>query len=64
MDADTLLSGGVGPDVSAKLRQAGIPGIRYLDAGSRGTGQGTSNYVVFDDALIELLKRNGVPIGK
>lgn len=49
---------------AADLYKAGIPGIRYLDAGSRGTGQGTSNYVVFDDALIELLKRNGVPIGK
>lgn len=64
MDANTVLTGGIGPEVSARLRQAGIPGIRYLDAGSRGTGQGTSNYVVFDDALIELLKRNGVPIGK
>ena len=49
---------------SSELSKIGIPGIRYLDAGSRGTGQGTSNYVVFDDALIELLKRNGVPIGK
>ena len=29
------------------LRQQGIPGIRYLDAGSRGTGQGTRNFVVF-----------------
>jgi hypothetical protein len=29
------------------FRQAGIPGIRYLDGGSRGTGQGTSNFVVF-----------------
>lgn len=64
MDADTLLSGGVGPDVSAKLRQAGIPGIRYLDAGSRGAGQGTHNYVVFDDALIDILTRNGIPVKK
>lgn len=64
MDADTVLSGGIGPEVSAKLRELGIPGIRYLDAGSRGAGQGSFNYVVFDDKLIELLKRNGVPIGK
>ncbi len=49
---------------AADLYKAGIPGIRYLDAGSRGAGKGTSNYVVFDDALIELLKRHGVPIGK
>ncbi len=45
------------------MRQASIPGIRYLDAGSRGAGAGTHNYVVFDDALIELLKRNGEAIG-
>ena len=33
------------------LRQSGIPGIRYLDGGSRGAGAGTSNYVVFDDRI-------------
>lgn len=56
----------LGRDASAseKLRKAGIPGIRYLDAGSRGAGQGSSNYVVFDDNLIDILTRNGVPIGK
>jgi hypothetical protein len=32
---------------SQKLREAGIPGIRYLDQGSRGSGQGTRNFVVF-----------------
>lgn len=64
MDADTVLSGGIGPEVSAKLRELGIPGIRYLDAGSRGAGQGTSNYVVFDDALIDILTRNGIPVKK
>lgn len=47
---------------AADLYKAGIPGIRYLDAGSRGAGQGSSNYVVFDDKLIDLLTRNGVPI--
>ncbi len=45
------------------MRDAGIPGVRYLDALSRGNG-GTSNYVVFDDALIEILTRNGVPVKK
>lgn len=106
---------------SKALKDAGIPGIRYLDAGSRATsggelldvfqdaagkwrskvkvtnrgGQGfmaptdsvttsmpfdsadaarnwaqdkinagTANYVVFDDAIIELLKRNGIDIPK
>ena len=48
-----------------RLREAGIPGIRYLDQGSRTAGEGSSNYVVFDDALIDILKKysNGSPLG-
>lgn len=45
--------------VSAMLPGIGVPGIRYLDQGSRGAGQGTSNYVVFpgmEDAL-KILER-------
>lgn len=44
------------------LRQQGIPGIRYLDGGSRGVGQGTSNFVVFpgEESLLRILERNGV----
>jgi hypothetical protein len=47
------------------IREAGIPGIRYLDQGSRTAGEGSSNYVVFDDALIDILKKysNGSPLG-
>ena len=43
------------------MRQAGVPGIRYLDQGSRGTGEGTSNFVVFpgNEDLLTILKRNG-----
>lgn len=41
---------------SHQFRNAGIPGIRYLDQGSRQTG-GTSNYVVFDDSLIDILNK-------
>lgn len=46
---------------SQRLRQAGIPGIRYLDAGSRGAGQGTSNFVVFpgEEDLLRILSVNG-----
>jgi hypothetical protein len=29
------------------LREAGVPGVRYLDQGSRGAGDGTRNIVVF-----------------
>jgi hypothetical protein len=53
------------PQVAAqRLREAGIPGIRYLDQGSRGQGQGTSNFVVFpgEEELLRILERNGVPI--
>jgi len=39
------------------LLNAGIPGVRYLDQGSRGAGQGTRNYVVFDDSIIDILNR-------
>ena len=48
------------------LRAAGIPGLRYLDGGSRGAGQGSSNYVVFpgNEGLLSILERNGAPIGK
>ena len=44
-----------------KIKQQGIPGIRYLDGGSRGTGQGTSNFVVFpgNEGLLKILERNG-----
>lgn len=39
------------------LKTAGIKGIKYLDAGSRGKGDGTRNYVVFDDKLVNVKRR-------
>jgi hypothetical protein len=59
--AQDFLGSGLGRDVSEQLRQQGIPGIRYLDAGSRGQGQGSSNYVVFpgNENLLTILERNG-----
>lgn len=39
------------------LRNNGVPGIRYLDAGSRSTKKGTRNFVVFDDSIVKILKR-------
>jgi hypothetical protein len=46
------------------LRARGIPGIRYLDGGSRGAGQGSSNFVVFpgNEGLLSILERNGQPL--
>ena len=42
------------------LRAKGIPGIKYLDAGSRTAGDGSRNYVVFDENLISIVKKYGV----
>jgi hypothetical protein len=47
--------------VSRDLRDIGIPGIRYLDAGSRGKdGTGTRNFVVFpgEEKKVKILKRD------
>lgn len=49
---------------SDAMRQAGIPGIKYLDAGSRGQGgSGTRNFVVFpgEEKKVRILERNGQP---
>lgn len=51
------------PPVSELLKAQGIPGIRYLDGGSRTAGTGTSNFVLFDDQLPRILERNGQPTG-
>jgi hypothetical protein len=42
------------------LKQAGIPGIKYLDAGSRSAGDGSRNYVVFDPKIIEIVRKYGI----
>jgi len=42
------------------FRQAGLPGVRYLDAGSRGQGgSGTRNFVVFpgEEKKVRILER-------
>ena len=65
-DLYKAISGGSGVEDlrasgAAELAKQGIPGIRYLDAGSRGQGQGTSNYVVFpgEENMLRILERNG-----
>lgn len=45
---------------SQALNAQGIPGIRYLDSGSRTDGVGTSNYVAFDPATIEIMRKYGL----
>ncbi|HUU25578.1 MAG TPA: hypothetical protein VMW68_08470, partial [Methyloceanibacter sp.] len=39
---------------SRALNEAGIPGLRYFDGGSRKAGDGTRNIVMFDDKLIKI----------
>jgi hypothetical protein len=48
------------PLASEVMKRMGIPGIRYLDAGSRGQGGGTRNFVVFpgEEKKVKILKRN------
>ena len=45
--------------VSETLKSLGIPGIRYLDQGSRVGGKGTSNFVVFPggEKMLNILER-------
>lgn len=44
---------------SQALREAGIPGIRYLDAGSRDSAKGTRNFVIFpgEEQNLTILQR-------
>ena len=50
------------PEAAARLKAAGVKGIRYKDSASRGTEGGTYNYVIFDDKLITILKKYGIPM--
>ena len=42
---------------TAKMQELGMPGIRYLDGDSRKAGEGSSNYVIFDDSKINIKER-------
>lgn len=56
-DAYKAHRGGNQKAASEAFSAAGIPGIRYLDQESRDSGKGTSNFVVFDDKLVKVLKK-------
>jgi hypothetical protein len=50
-----------GPEAaSGFLRGHGVDGIRYFDQGSRSAKDGTRNYVIFDDSLINILRKYGI----
>ena len=67
-DADKFLKAVAGREknsdslTSAVLKREGIPGIKYLDQGSRGAGQGTRNFVLFDDQIPQILEVNDKPV--
>jgi hypothetical protein len=49
------------PDAAKIFREAGIPGIKYRDAHSRDATENPSrNYVVWDDSIIEIVKKYGI----
>jgi hypothetical protein len=64
---DNALAHGA-PETAQALREAGIPGIKYLDQHSRwatdmklgDVAPPTHNYVVFDDKLIDIIKKYGL----
>ena len=47
---------------SSALSDRGIKGIKYLDGDSRAVGEGTSNYVIFDDSLINIAERGSATV--
>jgi hypothetical protein len=47
---------------SAALQALGIPGIRYLDQGSRQAGDGSHNVVVFDDSIVTVTHKDGTAV--
>jgi hypothetical protein len=71
LEADPKWSGGrlFGDDTGAdvldllgedRLKELGIPGHRYFDAGSRGAKEGTRNYVMWDESLIDIVRKYGL----
>lgn len=57
-----LLSDYGATGAARKLANAGVPGIRYLDQGSRSAGEGTRNYVMFPgtEGSIRILRKYGL----
>ena len=51
------------PEISRRLKEAGIPGIKYLDGTSRSKGEGDYNYVIFDEADVQITDKLFMPAG-
>ncbi len=53
-------------NVARQLSDVGIPGVKYLDQGSRGAGEGSRNYAIWDQDVLDrtkMLERDGVTLG-
>ena len=48
-------------EISKRLKEAGIPGIKYLDGASRSKGEGDFNYVIFDEADVTVTDKLFMP---
>jgi hypothetical protein len=53
---------GLGNGHVGALMDAGIPGIKYLDASSREAGNGSHNIVVFDQNRVRIARKNDQPV--
>ncbi|WP_288365652.1 DEAD/DEAH box helicase family protein [uncultured Marinobacter sp.] len=51
-DIGNTAFGGADQVASAYLNSQGIPGLRYLDGDSRDAGDGSRNYVIWDDQVV------------
>ena len=50
-------------EISKRLKEVGIPGIKYLDGASRSKGEGDFNYVIFDEADVAITEKLFMPAG-
>jgi hypothetical protein len=57
-----MLGSGSREEATKALSGSPVKGIQYLDQGSRAAGSGTRNFVIFDDQLIEIAKKYGIPL--
>jgi len=60
MGLDNTPGNNFSANTSEFLKAQGFPGVKYLDQGSRDAGEGSRNYVVLDDALINLLRKYAI----
>jgi uncharacterized protein YvpB len=54
------ISDSTAPARAEFMRDTGVKGIKFLDQGSRDVGQGSSNYVIFDENLISIVRKYGI----